>query len=120
MTGPLNIHCLQHVPFESPARIGDWVSARGHKLTTTHLYRGEVLPPLKSMDWLVVMGGPMNVYKYRSYPLGCAKRGASSQWLWRPAKQSWMRVSVRNCWLAADLASAWSHTDRFSPMLRAN
>jgi GMP synthase (glutamine-hydrolysing) len=68
MTSLLNIHCLQHVPFEGPARIGDWISARGHRLTTTHLYRREVLPSLESLDWIVVMGGPMNVYEYRLHP----------------------------------------------------
>ena len=62
MTSLLNIHSLQHVPFEGPARIGDWISARGHRLTTTHLYRREVLPSLESLDWIVVMGGPMAAF----------------------------------------------------------
>ena len=68
MTSPLNIHCLQHAPFEGPASIGDWISARSHRLTTTHLYRREVLPSPESVDWIVVMGGPMNVYEYRLHP----------------------------------------------------
>ena len=68
MASPLNIHCLQHVPFEGPASIGDWISARGHRLTTTHLYCREVLPLLETVDWIVVMGGPMNVYEYRLHP----------------------------------------------------
>src|ERR1017187_27962 len=68
MASPLNIHGLQHVPFEGPASVGDWISARDHRLTTTHLYRREVLPSLESVDWIVVMGGPMNVYEYRLHP----------------------------------------------------
>jgi GMP synthase-like glutamine amidotransferase len=60
VTAPLNIHCLQHVPFEGPADIGDWIRARGHRLTTTHLYRGETPPPLESVDWIIVMGGPIS------------------------------------------------------------
>jgi GMP synthase-like glutamine amidotransferase len=68
MTSRLNIHCLLHIPFEGPASIGDWISARGHRLTTTHLYRGEVLPSLEAVDWIVVMGGPINVYEYRLHP----------------------------------------------------
>jgi GMP synthase-like glutamine amidotransferase len=64
----LNIHCLQHVPFEGPAGIGDWVAARGHRLTTTHLYRGEKFPDVASVDWIVVMGGPMNIYEHRFHP----------------------------------------------------
>ena len=68
MAAPLNIHCLQHVPFEGPAGIGDWIHTRGHQLTTTHLYRGEVLPALESVDWIIVTGGPMNVYEHRFHP----------------------------------------------------
>jgi GMP synthase (glutamine-hydrolysing) len=63
----LNIHCLQHVDFEGPANIARWAQTRGHHFTTTHLYRGEALPSLEHVDWVVVMGGPMNVYEYRLY-----------------------------------------------------
>ena len=57
MSTSLNIHCLQHVPFEGPAGIADWLAARGHRLTFTHLYRGETLPTIEKFDWLVIMGG---------------------------------------------------------------
>jgi GMP synthase (glutamine-hydrolysing) len=60
----MNIHYLQHVPFEGPACIEDWAIARGHRLTSTMLYDdGESLPEIERIDWLVVMGGPMNVYE---------------------------------------------------------
>ena len=68
MATPLNVHCLQHVPFEGPAGIADWLTARGHRLTYTHFYRGEALPPIEKFDWLVIMGGPMNVYEHRFHP----------------------------------------------------
>ena len=68
MNSRLKIHCLQHIPFEGPASIGDWIGARGHQLTTTHLYHGEAPPPLEAVDWIIVMGGPMNVYEYRLHP----------------------------------------------------
>lgn len=58
---PMRIHCLQHVPFEGPARIGDWAARRGHPLAISHLYAGDPLPDLDSFDRLVVMGGPMGV-----------------------------------------------------------
>ena len=64
----LNIHYLQHVPFEGPAKIADWALAKGHKLTSTKLYENVLLPPIKSIDWLVVMGGPMNIYQEKDYP----------------------------------------------------
>jgi len=57
----MRIHCLQHVPFEGPAAIGDWAHERGHKLTITRLDRGQHLPAIGTFDWLLVMGGPMGV-----------------------------------------------------------
>ena len=64
----LNIHYLQHVPFEGPAKIGEWALAKGHNLTSTKLYEDIVLPPVESIDWLIVMGGPMNIYEEKDYP----------------------------------------------------
>ncbi len=47
----------------------DWASKRGDTVEATHLYRGEQLPDdISSFDFLVVMGGPMNVYQHRDYP----------------------------------------------------
>jgi len=57
----MRIHCLQHVPFEGPAAIGDWAHERGHKLTITRLDRGQHLPAIGAFDWLIVLGGPMGV-----------------------------------------------------------
>lgn len=68
MATPLNVHCLQHVSFEGPAGIAYWLTERGHQLTFTHLYRGEKLPPAADFNWLVVMGGPMNIYEHRFHP----------------------------------------------------
>ncbi len=64
----MNVHFLQHSPHEGPDSIGEWLKERGHRLSVTHLYRGEKLPEAASVDWLVVMGGPMNVYQYRDHP----------------------------------------------------
>ena len=58
----MRIQVLQHVAFEGPAAIGDWAEARGHDVETTHLYAGDGLPELDSFDFLVVMGGPMNIH----------------------------------------------------------
>jgi GMP synthase (glutamine-hydrolysing) len=58
----MNIHYLQHVPFEGPGSIEDWALAQGHSLTVTRLYAGDQLPSLDRFDMLVVMGGPMSVH----------------------------------------------------------
>jgi GMP synthase-like glutamine amidotransferase len=63
----MRIHCLQHVPFEGPARIGDWAERRGHSLAVSHLYAGDPLPAIDRFDRLVVMGGPMGVADEAEY-----------------------------------------------------
>ena len=64
----LRIHSIRHVSFEGIGRIENWATEKGHQLTSTHIYEGEVLPELDSFDWLIVMGGPMGVYEKDTYP----------------------------------------------------
>lgn len=64
----MRIHCLQHVPFEGPAAIADWSATRGHQIALTRLYAGERLPAVEDFDWLLIMGGPMNIYQEEQYP----------------------------------------------------
>jgi GMP synthase-like glutamine amidotransferase len=65
----MKIHWFQHVPFEGLGAIEAWLLARGHTLTCTRFYAGESAPAtVDDFDWLIVMGGPMNVYQYRDYP----------------------------------------------------
>ncbi|WP_371378107.1 type 1 glutamine amidotransferase [Sporomusa aerivorans] len=70
----MRIHYLQHVPFEDPANIVSWSRQRGHSLTGTHLYNYEALPGLEQFDWLVIMGGPMNIYQEDEYPWLAAEK----------------------------------------------
>ncbi|MDO8671400.1 MAG: type 1 glutamine amidotransferase, partial [Dehalococcoidia bacterium] len=62
------MHFLQHALFEGPANIVAWAGARGHPVSATALCRGERLPETGDFDWLVIMGGPMNVYEEEEYP----------------------------------------------------
>jgi len=65
----MNVHVLQHVPFEGPGSIEDWCVAGGHSLRVTPLYAPEAaLPAIADVDLLVIMGGPMNVYEDAIYP----------------------------------------------------
>ncbi|MFH1494509.1 MAG: type 1 glutamine amidotransferase [Pseudomonadota bacterium] len=64
----MNIHYLQQVPFEGPGSIAEWVRRGGHTLGATRLYLGDPLPAVETLDLLVVMGGPMNIYEEASYP----------------------------------------------------
>jgi GMP synthase-like glutamine amidotransferase len=56
------VQVLQHVAFEDTGAMEPWLRAHGHQIRTTHLYRGELPPAADSLDWLIVMGGPMGVH----------------------------------------------------------
>jgi GMP synthase (glutamine-hydrolysing) len=64
----VRIHYLQHVPFEGLGSIATWVLGRNYPLSATKLYADEPLPPLAEVDWVVVLGGPMNIYEEQRYP----------------------------------------------------
>ncbi len=64
----LRLHVLEHVPFEGPGHIAPWARARGHEIRTSRLYAQDPLPPVEAFDWLVIMGGPMNIYEDVRYP----------------------------------------------------
>ena len=64
----MNIHYLQHVPFEGLGSMESALITRGHQLFCTHLYKNQPLPAIEKIDWLIVMGGPMGVHDEDKYP----------------------------------------------------
>jgi len=64
----MRLHYIQHVHFENPGSILTWATKEGCSVTSTHLYNYEKLPAKSDFDWLVVMGGPMNIYQEDEYP----------------------------------------------------
>jgi GMP synthase-like glutamine amidotransferase len=64
----MNIHWIQHVPFEGLGSIEGWAGSHGHRMTSTRVYQGELFPSVNCLDWLIIMGGPMNVYEDKKYP----------------------------------------------------
>ena len=59
---------LQHVPFEGPGSIAQWLESRYDSVQTTHLYAGDHLPAAEELDLLIIMGGPMSVNDESDYP----------------------------------------------------
>ena len=55
-----------HVPFEGPGIITNWTDKEGHLIKYTRFYENETLPEQESVDFLVIMGGPMNVFDYHT------------------------------------------------------
>jgi GMP synthase-like glutamine amidotransferase len=64
----MRLHYLQHVPFENPGSIITWAIENNHTLTKTAVYLDEKFPNQEDFDWLIIMGGPMNIYEEEKYP----------------------------------------------------
>ena len=64
----MNIHYLQHAAGEGPGQIANWAASNGHRMTGTHWYRGDAPPEPAAIDFLVIMGGGMNIYEHRDHP----------------------------------------------------
>ena len=64
----MRIHYLQHVPFENPGTILAWAKQRQYPVSCTRFYENDHLPEQEEFDWLVIMGGPMNIYEETQYP----------------------------------------------------
>jgi GMP synthase-like glutamine amidotransferase len=78
----MNIHILQHVSFEGPGTITDWVNARQHQHSYTYLFAEEIVyPDLTAFDMLLIMGGPMGVYE-------------EAQWPWMKAEKTFIKQAV--------------------------
>lgn len=64
----MRLHSLQHVPFEDLAHIQIWAQDKGHGVSRTLLSNNEPFPEMSEFDWLVILGGPMNIYEEKEYP----------------------------------------------------
>jgi GMP synthase (glutamine-hydrolysing) len=64
----MRIHYLQHASFEGINCLAPWFKQHGHTISGTHLYRGDHLPDINDIDWLVILGGPMSVHDEEKFP----------------------------------------------------
>ncbi|MEW5818613.1 MAG: type 1 glutamine amidotransferase [Cyanobacteriota bacterium] len=64
----MNIHYLQHVPFENLANIETWARQKGYCISKTAFFNNNCLPNINNIDCLIILGGPMNVYEEDKYP----------------------------------------------------
>jgi GMP synthase-like glutamine amidotransferase len=65
----MRIHCLQHVAFETPGTILEWAILHEHTVSYTYFFEeGFQLPGLNDFDWLLIMGGYMNVDEEAQFP----------------------------------------------------
>jgi len=64
----LRAHYFQHVPFEGLGSIEPWLVSNGFELTGTRFFESADLPEPDAIDFLVIMGGPMNVNEEDAHP----------------------------------------------------
>jgi GMP synthase (glutamine-hydrolysing) len=64
----MRIHYFQHEPHEDLAGIGQWARSHNHTLSSTKFFAGDPFPDPRAMDWLIVLGGNMNVYETDQFP----------------------------------------------------
>ena len=57
-----------HVPFEGPGIIQEWIEKDKHQLNFTRFYEQNSLPDVSTIDMLIIMGGPMNVFDFHIHP----------------------------------------------------
>ncbi|MDP2106444.1 MAG: amidotransferase, partial [Desulfobulbaceae bacterium] len=64
----MRIHALQHVVFEGLGSIETWAKNNKAPITYSQMYADANLPSVDDFDFLVVMGGPMNIYEEEQFP----------------------------------------------------
>jgi GMP synthase-like glutamine amidotransferase len=71
---------FQHMDNEPPGLFGEFLAARGAKLDIIQLHRGEEIPSLAPYDFMLVMGGAMDVWEEAQHPWLVAEKAAIREW----------------------------------------
>ncbi|MFO1123081.1 MAG: type 1 glutamine amidotransferase [Hyphomicrobiales bacterium] len=71
---------FQHMDDEPPGLFGDFLRARGAALDVVMLHRGETIPSLAPYDFLLVMGGAMDIWETEAHPWLVAEKAAIRAW----------------------------------------
>jgi len=77
----MKIHAVIHGPADGLGSLAAWARARAHDVTATHLYLGETLPALDGLDFIILMGGAMNIYQHRDHR-------------WLVAEKQWLAAAI--------------------------
>ena len=64
----MNVHVLQHVPFEGIGSMERSLTKRGATVRHTRFFESAKLPDTSRCDLVIAMGGPMSVNDERAYP----------------------------------------------------
>lgn len=71
---------FQHMDDEPPGLFGDFLRERGAELDVVMLHRGGEIPTLAPYDFLLVMGGAMDVWETKAHPWLLDEKRAIREW----------------------------------------
>jgi GMP synthase-like glutamine amidotransferase len=71
---------FQHMDDEPPGLYGDFLREQGAELDVVMLHRGEAIPALAPYDFLLVMGGAMDVWETETHPWLADEVTAIREW----------------------------------------
>lgn len=71
---------FQHMDDEPPGLFGEFLQARGSALDIIQLHRGEEIPSLAPYDFMLVMGGAMDVWDETQNPWLVDEKAAIREW----------------------------------------
>ena len=64
----MNVYVLQHSSDTPPGSLLEWFSTKKFQPKTIKMFAGESLPAAQDVDWVIVLGGAMNVDHHDLYP----------------------------------------------------
>ncbi len=64
----MRVLVFQHTPEEVPGSLLPWLKKRNLSFEIFHTYLGSAFPRPEEFDWLIVLGGPMNVDDTNVHP----------------------------------------------------
>lgn len=100
---------FQHMDDEPPGLFGRFLAERGVALDVVMLHRGEAIPSLAPYDFLLVMGGAMDVWETDAHPWLAAEIAAIREWTWtrnRPYMGVCLGLQLLTCALGGEVGLA--------------
>lgn len=64
----MSVLIIKNIATEGPGTIEEFLKQKGIPFKVVDLSSGEIPPPLEEFNTLVIMGGPMAVYEFDTYP----------------------------------------------------
>lgn len=64
----MSVLIIKNIANEGPGTIEEYLLSERRSCSTVDMHKGEVPPPLKDFEHVVVLGGPMAVYDMHRYP----------------------------------------------------